>query len=630
LNAHFSKTTKVMNQVLDVTDPRFKQVSEDLFKQLKGKATEGKEKTGAVVIHKPKAAKVAGNAANVVILGHRTMVGKKGSNEKYTVLVLGNFAPSDANASTGNFVSKDLMQCFVFEKHVMYGQELEDYKQAHGGSIGNRKWSELKHDGDMALRSMTIVEVLSNSQWKIDDRTVGVNDYVRMLNLRREVSSDIDATYNSWKCENIGSFEVNELQRLANLGRIEAARTYWVSMRHTAATESLPVPEQLTLELVGLGAQGDKYRLKALHEEIRWHQGTAHQRALMERAIAVPFEGIGDVIGRRFGTLMEPVHFSTEKSEYEKDGEKQVIVDLMGTTFVTQIQDGGIKKVQLCLKFTREATGRVGICSPANLNEFAPRILKAAKGSVWCSMDASSSTGASVSTDDEGQPMADYAIWLDVKAMDFDLAGAIVNTGIEITEEAARKITQNSDQKVVSDKYRDKHPLHFGDAVYEATGSQSGIDQTMYRYFMYHPFLDETKKDRLEEIMKEKKLDEKEAIRLLSAYLFMNAPDGTFKNTDFKRIVLNKDNLATVFGVKISEVERVKKGNHGLNEVGLIELFEESQAEQAPLAITAPPPAKKEDDSEHSESKKRKGRGGGNAGKKTKIATTIESKKLDD
>lgn len=605
-----------MSKIVDVTSPLF---------QLHKKTVES---SNGVVPKKPKEIKEQGSAVNGYVLSHRQFANTNGTTDNIEIWVTGDFQESDVNIATGLFVSSNEIKSFVFTSHKMSTDEITEYKRTHKNA-GNKQYSDGEHTGEISLKGGQIIKISSFVPWTTGGAAVHPGQSIRMLNLRYEIRTDGVKSFADWKCESIMRWEPPETQNLQNLGQLLAATTQLPSLLHTVETQNLPISDELAEKYREAVASGNSFRIKDVDREIRFAKATPEQRALMESVICIPMDGLNEELGFNFGTLIAPVNIKASIGKTKKEATEESYAILEGGTFVTQDQGGKFRRIQLGLKFGKAVQKRIGISRPENLVEFAERLLRVSPGVVVGTVNAVESTSETnrIEVDSNDQPLSDYAIWVDVKIIDFDMATAVMLSGIEITEAYAKYVMERSEQAKEAEKFeKDDPPTRFGMAVYEVTASRHTLDGANYRFFFFHPELDDTKAMLFGELQQKNKWTRQQTVEKVSEHLSGKNVEGV-KVTDFKRPVFNAEKMATIFAVKKYEADRVEKGvKKTLSTAQLLEHWEEQHAEKGknPVAVqnnVPEPKAPAQDD--NSESKKRGGRKPGPA-KKMKVQETIQ------
>lgn len=552
-------------------------VTSDAYRRLREAYQQVKSSTSGKVATKPKKSKAPGNIVRCLLIGKR----QAGKNSFYRVLIVGNFGLSDVNAVAGEWVSPDQIDVFEFEKHLLSATELETLREAN--SIGgNQKYSNRQQIGRIELHQLEVIDVQAFTPWTLGDRSVEPGDYVRMDSLVRENTSKDGKTYSNWKCDNVSPFIPSPFEQIEIRGLIESARTRLVSLRYTPETEALPVPEELTSKLK---EERNQYAIRDLENAMRWERMSPEQKAFVQASIAVPLNGIDDALAQKFGMLMTPMEFSISSKEVTtKTNEKQTYVDITGTVFATQIKGDNVERVQIGIVFSKDTISSIGILHAPNLVAFGKHLLTNARGCVWGNVDPVNSTNdTALATNENGELIADYPIWINTAWMHIDLIPAILMSAFEITADLAKVVCDHKKYKAHSAKYSATSALRFGDAVYNATESGQGIDSDVYRYFLMHPYYDNDRVAKLREIQEEREWSDDETIDRFCKFIGTMQPS-ELKPTDFKRLVdaqgkiIEDDHYATIFGIKKTAIDNAKSQPTGEQ---LLEIYEQVQKEYA-------------------------------------------------
>jgi hypothetical protein len=584
-----------MSEPIDVTS--------EMFRMLKAAHDETSGATSGKLASKPKAIKVPGNSVHCVLLGKRQ--GKK--NDWYRVLVVGEFSPSDVNPAAGNWVSPDQIEVYVFEKHSLQPTEMEELR--NNNMIGkNQTYSNRKQIGCVELRKLEIIEVQSFTPWMVNSRMFEVGDYVRMDSLVREQTETKGQLYTNWKCENVSAFVPTPFQTLEIRALIESARTRLVSLRYTPETESLPVPEHL---IAALKEERNRFTAKEIEKSIRFERMTQEQKDFVLSAIAIPFTGISEALAQRFGVMMTNMEFAVTSKEATTQAGKVTYADIVGTVFVTQIKGGKLEKVQVGINFTKDIIASIGILHTPNLLAFGKQLLSNSSGCVWGVVDPINSTNdTAIAVDEKDVPLADYPIWIDAIWLNVDLVAAVMKCAFEITPDLARRLLRLQKYDELSTKYAPGQTRKFGEDIYIASESKSGVDPE-YRYFMMHPFYDDSRLPKLHEVQEEREWSDEETIARFCSFISTN-DKSELKPTDFKRLVdaggkfiEDEANMATIFGIKKDAIDKPKKAPSSEE---VLKIYEEAQREYNALMASFydPQPLKRVDEENEAPAKRQK------------------------
>lgn len=541
-------------------------------------------------------AKVSGHRAAAYVLSQRTFKSDNMTQECYTLFIFGDFRPSDVSQAAGVFISPNHIDVYVLEcRPFRDAAEIEEYKKTHRSFAPNRRYTDLERNENrnMPLLSNSIIEVRNSRPWTINNRAVVPGDSLLLGNLHYEVChSQKGGVYEKWVSEQVDALRPTPLQNLSNRGRLMAALTRFVCLNHTDETKNAAFPEELQVELFELGPTGDKYRRADIEYRIRWFQATPEQRRFMDAAVPIPLDGLGaDMM--RLGTAIPRANIQVTSESAFINGTTVAFADIRCTTFVSQVQpNGDVHTVQVNISFERKAAEALRIFHPGSRVRFSKRILEHFNGIVWCGVDSIGSTNATPNINpDTDQPLADYAIWLRGKIIAGDLINAVVNTGIEVTPDFVMHVLRQPDQQAIINTCAAMHVYNIGDPIYNATEVQTNLD-TNLRYFLFHTEIDETKRERLEEIINKRAATSSRAqvIADLSAHLMGKGKADGFKRSDFKPLSFGSENVVTIFGVQPAAIG----ARHARpSDVQLIEMYEEQEAENDNVmaqlrAITVP------------------------------------------
>lgn len=543
-------------------------------------------------------AKVSGHRVAAHVLSERTLVTENMSQKIYSLFIFGDFRPSDVSTAAGTFISPNHIEVYVLECRPFREGEADEYKKTHRNFSANRKYTDLMRNEtrNMPLLANSIIEVRNSRAWTINNRPVVAGDCLMLGNLHYEVChSQKGGVFEKWVSEQVDALRPTPMQDLNNRGRLMAAVTRFISLNHTDETKNIPFPEELQIELYELGATGDKYRRQDIEYRIRWFQATPEQRLFMDAAVPVPIDGLGTDM-MRLGTAIPRANIQVTGESAFINGTSVSFADIRCTTFVRQAQPSGdVHTIQVNISFERKAAEVLRIFNATSRIRFAKRILEHFSGVIWCSVDSIGSTNATPNIDPEtDEPLADYALWLRGKLIAGDLVSAVVNTGIEVTPDLVAYVLRQPDQQTIVKECAAAHIYNPGDAIYNATEVQTNPDPAM-RYFLFHTDIDETKRERLEEIIEERAATATRAqvIADLSAHLMNRGkPDG-FKRSDFQSLGFGPEKVATIFGVQPAAIG-VRHARP--TDEQLIEMYEEQEAENDNVmaqlrALIVPPQA---------------------------------------